>query len=162
MVLLSILALSASALAQPRDGRGLGRGQGKGPMGPGHGMMMMGRCVLNSPDIGLTGEQKDAIWDIREEARRNAGSRWSEMKALMDGFMEAFANPEVTDGQLKEAHDAVRAGHRAMGDHRFETLLKVRAVLTPGQLEKVPAIAEDCRWNMPGPRYRGRNRRGMR
>ncbi|NOZ02103.1 MAG: Spy/CpxP family protein refolding chaperone [Deltaproteobacteria bacterium] len=159
LAMVAVTAVSIVAFAQPY-GRGGGRekgpGFGPGGRGPGPGMMMMGRCLINSPDLDLTDEQRSAIRDIRETARKEMLAGRDEMKNLRDSFINAFADPNVPESRLKEISDSIHAKMSAFKDRRFADFMKVRAVLTPEQLGKVPGIVKECRSRRGG--FRGGRR----
>ena len=144
---IAVLAMAGAALAQPR-GQGRGKRFGKGTdRGHGMGMMMLGRCVLASPELGLTDEQSGTIRDIQKTAWSDMAGLKDEMKGLRDAFIEAFADPDISDTQLKQMSDSIHEHMRNLKDRRFGDFLKIRHVLTPEQLAKTPAIVKECRNN---------------
>jgi len=160
MTLAAVAALSATAMARPwgeGGGRGKGGGFGPGAKMAGHGMMMLGRCVMESADMDLTPDQKEAIRQIRDGAKDEMKAHFSEMKELKDSFLKAFADPGVTDDQLKDLSNAIHEHMAGLKDRRLGDFLKVRGILTPEQLTKIPGIVKDCR-----PGHRGRFRGGRR
>ncbi len=115
----------------------------------------MFRCLLESRDIGLSEDQRKAIEQILDQGREEGRRFREEARDLKEQFLKAFSDPKVTPDQLREVAQAMRKHREDMAAHRLEVMLKVRAVLAPEQLKKVPDAMDQC---MPG--FRGRHGRG--
>ncbi len=156
----AVMGLSSAAWAQPcpfgcpRVGPGMGPDAGEPGFGPGPGAMF--RCLLESPDLDLSTDQRKTIESILDTARDEGRRFREEARDLKDQFLKTFSDPKVTADQVRDMAGAMRKHHEDMANHRLEVLLKVRAVLTPDQLKKVPGAMDECR---PGPRHRHRGGR---
>lgn len=161
-VLAAVMGLSGAAWAQPcpfgcpRGGPGMGRWDDAGGPGFGPGPGAMFRCLLESRDLDLSPDQRKAVESILEQARDEGRRFREEARDLKDQFLKTFSDPKVTADQVRDMAGAMRKHREDMADHRLEVLLKVRAVLTPEQLKKVPDAMAECR---PGPRHRHRGGR---
>lgn len=142
----AFLLVSVGAFAQPWGGQGPRDCPRCGPGGgPGFGPFGMFRCVLDSPELALTGEQQKEINRIRDEARQEAWGFFNEMQALKDEFLQAFSDPATPKEKLREIGQKIRDRRQKAQEARLEALLKVRSVLTPEQIQKVPGLVEKCR-----------------
>ena len=162
LVAMIVVATAGTALAQPCPCGGPGPGWGGGAAGPGpgpgFGPRAMFRCILDAPDLGLTADQRKTIEGILEEAREQAQDVREQNQDLRDQFLKSFADPTVTAEQLRELAKNLRRQHEQMMDRHLEVSLKVRAVLTPEQLSRVPSIVEKCHPGPHGRPMKGRNR----
>lgn len=156
MVATSVLAgLASTAWAQPCPCGGPGPGMGSWDGGPGGGPGALFRCILDSRDVALSADQRQSIETILEQGREEGRRFRDEARDLKDQFLKTFADPKVTADQVREMAKATRQHREDIADHHLEVLLKVRAVLTPEQLKKVPDVMEGCR-----PRGHGRHGQG--
>lgn len=155
-VLAAVVGLSSAAWAQPCPCGfpGCGPGMGRWDEGPGfgHGPGAMFRCLVESRDVDLTADQRKAIESILDTARDEGRRFREEARDLNDQFLKTFSDPKVTADQVRDMAKAMRKHRDDRADHRLEVLLKVRAVLTPEQLKRVPDAMDECR---RGPRHRG-------
>lgn len=135
-----VLLLSTQGVAQPFGGPG-----------PGPGPRLL-RCIMWADEIGLSKEQRGAIEAIMAEAREEGLRLRQEGAEIRQAFLKAFSDPKVKPEQLRELEKVAREHREAVAKHRFETLMKVRSLLTPEQLKKVPEAAEKC---APHPGFRG-------
>lgn len=124
-------------------------------MGPRHdadgfggGVAAILRCILDSQDLNLSADQRDAIETILDEGRKEGRRLRQEKRESKEQFIKTFSDPKATDSRIRDIAKAMRKHREAMDDHRLEVLLKVRSVLTPDQLKNVPAAMDKCR---PGP-----------
>lgn len=157
------MGLPSTAWAQPCPYGCPWGGPGIGPSddgfagpGPGAGPGMMFRCILDSRDLGLTNDQRRDIEKVLDQGREEGRRFREEARDLKDQFLKTFADPKVTADQIRDMARAMRKHREDLADHRLEVLLKVRAILTPEQLKKVPDVMDGCR---PAPRHRHRGGR---
>lgn len=92
--------------------------------------------------LNLTAEQKQKIDQIRDE-QRNAMKATAEQMRNEQEKMRGMMQGDATDGQLREQHGKVHALRVAVGDAWFESILKIRAVLTPEQRKQMGVFQHD-------------------
>ena len=102
------------------------------------GMHLLGRCLLDSPEIGLSADQRKQIEAIRDE--EISKFRAERPKITPADLLRAFADPKVSKADLKKMHEAMHAERKALMDQKIEAMMRVRDVLTPEQLAKLPAV----------------------
>lgn len=163
MALVTCLALTTSAYAQPAGGAGGGQGMGPGMMG-GYGMGMMGGYGMGPGMMGgygmgpgmmggygmgpgmmggptqfipdLTNEQRNKIAEIQKEFRQK---QWALMEKMHE---DAQPDPLYRDGKLDEqaarkAYETTANLHKQMFENSLEAQKRIDALLTPQQREKL-------------------------
>jgi Spy/CpxP family protein refolding chaperone len=102
--------------------------------------------------LNLTGDQKAKMKALREEMRSLRKANREKMKALLDKskeeLLKAAPNKTVLYGIAKEMGDL----HKAMSEHMADHLLKVKAILSKEQFEKM--LSKDF--------MKGKREQGMR
>ena len=120
-------------------------GMGKGGMGMGMGMgmgkdggpaEMMARCMLDSPELNLTKDQRVQVLTIGDDLSQAMRMQAPKMHMLHGEFFKAFADPKMGADDLKKKAAAVHEGMAACMDMMFEGAMKVRGVLTADQMKK--------------------------
>ncbi|HOI09523.1 MAG TPA: Spy/CpxP family protein refolding chaperone [Myxococcota bacterium] len=158
---LTILVVAAAVVAfagtAEARGRGKGPGMGHGMRGDGPGMMLgLGPCVVDSPVLGLSDDQKAALKAIREAGRDQARAAMEARRALGKELRDLIADPAATEKQIRAKADGMRAQAQAKHDARLDQVLKARQVLTPEQLGRLPEARAACRGQRgDGPRGDG-------
>ncbi len=89
--------------------------------------------------LNLSAYQKDKIDKIHEEQRGKMKSAAEQLRAEHEKMREMMQG-DATDDQLREQHAKVAALRAAAGEARFETFLKIRAVLNRGQRKRMGAM----------------------
>lgn len=149
-----VVVMAVAGLAGNADARGRGKGPGMGHemgrMGPGM-LLGLGPCVVESPELGLSDDQKAALKKLREDGREPVEQAKVEKRKLAKELRDLVMDPKATDRQIRAKAAEMRDRAAAMHDARLDRLLQARQVLTAEQLLKVPAIRKECR----GPRDGG-------
>lgn len=142
------LVMATPALAR-RGGFGGPKMDGRGP---GLHLGLIGRCLLDAPELKLTREQRMEIHAVMDELRQDMLEQSSEIKAIHDEFIKAFADPGVSNDELKKKALAIHDRIRARIEAKWETAMKIRSILTPEQLKMVPSLKR-CQgfFGPPGP-----------
>lgn len=86
--------------------------------------------------LNLSADQKEKIDQIRNEHHEAIKASAEQLRAE-HGKMRDMMQDDATDAQLREQHDKVRALRTLVGDAWFESFLKIRAILTPGQRKRM-------------------------
>jgi periplasmic protein CpxP/Spy len=86
-------------------------------------------------ELNLTPEQQAQIKAIRDQERTASADLRQQMKAARDQLGTLMAG-NADDAQLRQQHGQVQQLMQQMGDRRFDTMLKIRAILTPEQRTK--------------------------
>ncbi len=126
-------------------GPGMGRGMGPGGYGAGTGMLGLNPCVVDSPELGLSDDQKAALEMLFEVGQNQAieavTARWQQDEELRALVVDPQATEEQIRTKASEKCERMQAGHEAWLDR----MLQARNVLTPEQLAKVPEVRNACR-----------------
>ncbi len=127
-----------------------GEGGHGGMMGPGAAIHHLGRCLLESPDLGLSKEQRVQVFSILDDLRTQAHQKKTDLRAGHQEFLKAFADPAVKNDELKKKAKDNQAQMTAEMDAGIDAALKIRALLTPDQLKKLPAACKPGFEHHPG------------
>lgn len=104
---------------------------GKGGM---HGMHK-GRPGQWMKDVKLTDDQRAKVEAIHKKTREDMASLRDAMRAKHDAVRDLMAG-DGTPEKLRTAHAEIQDLRRKIDDLHFESMLSVRAVLTPEQRKK--------------------------
>lgn len=113
-----------------------------------------GRGLGRLEQLDLSDEQKAEIKAIHEQAKADTEDLRGEMREAKEAMKNLFAN-DASENQLRRQHQAVQNLHQELGTERFETMLKVRRVLTPEQRARMVELRQQRHQNS-GDRQRGR------
>jgi periplasmic protein CpxP/Spy len=95
-------------------------------------------------ELNLTADQQAKIKAIREQEKSASTDQRKQMKAAFEQ-MRSLSAGNATDAQLRAKHQQVRQLRQQFEDRRFETMLKIRAVLTPEQRSKMAELKQKHR-----------------
>jgi periplasmic protein CpxP/Spy len=129
------------------------------PDGPAEGKMRRrGMGEQWGKELNLTTEQQAQIKTIRDQERTASEGLRQQMKTAREQLGTLMAG-NADDGQLRQQRQQVQQLAQQLGDRRFDTMLKIRSVLTPEQRTKA---AELMKQNRGKGRHGDRNQaRGM-
>lgn len=133
LVTLAVAALgTGAAMAEPRgDGAHGANGMGHEMHGKEGGERHQWLEKLN-----LSADQKKKIDQIRDEQREAIKASAEQLHAEHEKMRDMMKG-DATDAELREQHGKVMTLRTAMGDARFESFLKIRALLTSGQRKRM-------------------------
>lgn len=138
-----VLLFATMAFAQPKGGLcphcPMGGG-GHGPMHFGKGLKGIAWCVLNNPEIGLSEQQKKAIFSLRDNFFKEMSLHRQKIRALHKEFLETLADPKASAKDIKAKASAIEEERRVFTEKKVEMMLKVRDLLTSEQLSKIPNV----------------------
>ncbi len=103
-------------------------------------------------ELNLTTEQQAQIKTIRDQEKTASESLRQQMRTAREQLGTLMAG-NASDAQLRQQHDQVRQLGQQLGDRRFDTMLKIRNVLTPEQRTKAAELMKQ---------HKGRGRNGDR
>lgn len=86
--------------------------------------------------LNLSADQKTKIDQIRTEQHEAMKVPAEQLRAEHEKMKEMMKG-NATDAELREQHGKVHALRAAMGDARFESFLKIRALLSGGQRKRM-------------------------
>jgi periplasmic protein CpxP/Spy len=90
-------------------------------------------------ELNLTTEQQAQIKTIRDQEKTASESLRQQMKTAREQLGTLMAG-NASDAQLRQQHEQVRQLGQQLGDRRFDTMLKIRNVLTPEQRTKAAEL----------------------
>jgi periplasmic protein CpxP/Spy len=109
------------------------------PAGKMHRKDMGGMGAEWGKELNLTAEQQAQIKTIREQEKTASQSLRQQMQTARKQLGTLMAG-NASDAQLRQQHDQVRQLDQQLGDRRFDTMLKIRSVLTPEQRTKAAEL----------------------
>lgn len=132
-------------------GEGGPRGEGRrgGRRGDGPGWLR---------DLDLTEAQQTQLRAIKEKYQPQMEAKREEGKNAKEQMRQLMSNPNTSDDQLRSQHQKMQQLRQSGGDLKFESLLEMRAVLTPEQRQQMAEQMSERR----GRRGRGGDRGGAR
>jgi periplasmic protein CpxP/Spy len=112
-------------------------------------------------ELNLTTEQQAQIKTIRDEEKTASAGLHQQMKAAREQLGTLMAG-NADDAQLRQQHEQVQQLMQQMGDRRFDTMLKIRAILTPEQRTKAAELKKQHKGRWHGRHHGDRTQaRGM-
>ena len=113
-------------------------------------------------DLNLTEDQQTQLRAIKEKYQPQMEAKRSEGKAAREQMRQLMADPNTTDDQLRSQHQKMQQLRQSGGDLKFESLLEMRAVLTPEQRQQMVQRMSERRGRRGGPGggFREGRRRG--
>lgn len=109
--------------------------------------------------LNLSADQKAQIKQIRDQERSSSDGLRQQMKAAAEK-QKSLMTGNATDDQLRQQHREMQALRQQMGERRFDTMLKIRQVLTPEQRVKAAQLKQEHRGRGHGGRG-GKQSMGM-
>jgi periplasmic protein CpxP/Spy len=101
--------------------------------------------------LNLSADQKAQIKQIRDQEQSAAQSLRQQMKTAFEKQQSLMAG-NASDDQIRQQRREVQALRQQAEDRRFDTMLKIRQVLTPEQRTKAAQLMKEHR----GRRHGGR------
>ena len=105
--------------------------------------------------LNLSTEQQERIKAIREESKQSNSSLRQEMRQAREEMGKLMAS-DTNDDELKQQHEKIQTLKQQLGTQRFETMLKIRQVLTPEQRTEMAELKQQ-RWQNRRERMDSRN-----
>ena len=94
--------------------------------------------------LNLSADQKAQIKQIRDQERSSSEGLRQQMKAAAEK-QKSLMTGSATDDQLRQQHREVQALRQQVGERHFDTMLKIRQVLTPEQRTKAAQLMQEHR-----------------
>lgn len=110
--------------------------------------------------LNLSTDQKAQIKQIRDQQKTSSEGLRQQMKAAFDK-QESLMTGSASDDQLRQQHRDIQALRQQAEDRRFDTMLKIRQVLTPEQRTKAAQLMKDHHGRRHGGRDGDKEARGM-
>jgi periplasmic protein CpxP/Spy len=99
--------------------------------------------------LNLSADQKAKIKTIHDQEKSSSQSLRQQIKAAAEKEQSLMAGT-ASDDQLRQQHREMQTLHQQMETQRFETMLKIRAVLTPEQRTKAAQFQKEHRGHHRG------------
>jgi periplasmic protein CpxP/Spy len=106
-------------------------------------------------ELNLTTQQQAQIKTIRDQEKTASESLRQQMRTAREQLGTLMAG-NASDAQLRQQHDQVRQLAQQLGDRRFDTMLKIRSVLTPEQRTKAAELMKQHHGRRHGGRDQAR------
>jgi periplasmic protein CpxP/Spy len=94
--------------------------------------------------LNLSTDQKAQIKQIRDQERSASEGLRQQMKAAAEK-QKSLMTGNATDDQLRQQHREIQALRQQVSERRFDTMLKIRQVLTPEQRVKAAQLMQERR-----------------
>lgn len=108
--------------------------------------------------LDLTADQKKKLDAVREERKAAMKSTMEQARAEHEKLHQLMQG-DAPEADLRAQHDKVLEFHTAGGKERFESMLKIRAILTPDQRKKMgemgKSMREECMGGKDAPHKHG-------
>lgn len=90
--------------------------------------------------LNLSADQQAQIKSIREQAKTSNQGLRQQLKTAREQLKTLLASNDASDSALRQAHQQLQPLTQQMSDQRFDTMLKIRNVLTPAQRTKLAEL----------------------
>jgi periplasmic protein CpxP/Spy len=90
--------------------------------------------------LNLTADQQAQIKSIREQSKTSSQGLRQQFKTAREQLKTLLASNDSSDNAIRQAHQQVQTLGQQMGEQRFESMLKIRSVLTPEQRTKLAEL----------------------
>ena len=95
--------------------------------------------------LNLSTDQQAQIKSIMEQAKTSNQGLREQVKTARDQLKTLLSSGDASDDAIRQAHQQLQPLMQQMGDQRFDTMLKVRNVLTPAQRTKMAELYKQGR-----------------
>jgi len=130
------LILMAMTMAYAQD-------QGPGPWAPkGHPGQRM-EDIFNR--LNLTADQKKQLDANKEQHRAKMKSAHQGMKAAGEAIKEELMKPQLDMPKIMKIHERIKALQSQAEDDKLNSILAVRAILTPDQFSRFVSLMDKHR-----------------
>jgi protein CpxP len=138
--LLALGSLAGAAAAGPPSGAPRGTaGWHHGPPGP---PPMDGVLERHADELGLDADTRARIHTLAEHSREAAQPLDDQLRALHDEMHGLLEQESPSPGEVMQQADRIGAAETGLHKQRLQTMLEIRALLTPEQREKLVQIFE--------------------
>jgi periplasmic protein CpxP/Spy len=110
--------------------------------------------------LNLSADQKAQIKQIRDQEKSASQSLRQQMRTAFEK-QQSLMTGNASDDQLRQQHREAQALRQQAEDRRFDTMLKIRQVLTPEQRTKAAQLMKDHHGRRHGGRGGDKEARGM-
>ncbi|MGA7932025.1 MAG: Spy/CpxP family protein refolding chaperone [Kovacikia sp.] len=90
--------------------------------------------------LNLSADQQAQIESIKEQAKTSNQGLRQQLKTAREQLKTLLASNDASDSALRQAHQQLQPLTQQMSDQRFDTMLKIRNVLTPAQRTKLAEL----------------------
>jgi periplasmic protein CpxP/Spy len=90
--------------------------------------------------LNLSADQQAQIKSIREQSKTSNQGLRQQLKTAHDQLKTLLTSSDASDDAIRQAHQQVQTLGQQMGEQRFDTMLKIRNVLTPAQRTKLAEL----------------------
>lgn len=94
--------------------------------------------------LNLTSEQKQRMQAIRDQYKDQLSQRRQALRQAQQELMNLMAGT-APDSQIREKHRQVMALKQQMSELQFESMLAMRAILTPQQRQQLSQLMQERR-----------------
>jgi periplasmic protein CpxP/Spy len=95
--------------------------------------------------LNLSADQQSQIKSIKEQSKTASQGLREQMKTARTQYKTLLSSNDASGDQLRQAHQQVQTLGQQLGEQRFETMLKIRNVLTPEQRTKLTELRQQNR-----------------
>jgi periplasmic protein CpxP/Spy len=92
--------------------------------------------------LNLSADQKAQIKQIRDQEKSSSVALRQQMKAAFEK-QQSLMTGNASDDQIRQQHKEMQALRQQVEDRRFDSMLKIRQVLTPEQRVKAAQLMKD-------------------
>jgi periplasmic protein CpxP/Spy len=100
--------------------------------------------------LNLSADQETQIKSIMEQAKTSNQGLREQVKTAREQLKTVMASSDASDDAIRQAHQQVQTLGQQVGEQRFETMLKIRSVLTPAQRTKFAELRKQGRGHHKG------------
>lgn len=102
-------------------------------------------------ELNLTDAQKEQLKANKTKHREQRKAGFEKMRSYKETLKQELVKPDMDKKRIKEIQDQLKAAQAQIADDRLDSILEVRAILTPEQFTKFMTLMEQHR--MKGSRF---------
>jgi len=110
--------------------------------------------------LNLSADQQAQITSIKEQSKTASQGLRQQMKTARTQYKTLLSNNDASADQLRQSHQQVQTLGQQLGEQRFDTMLKIRNVLTPEQRTKLTELRQQNRQNHKNHHRQARSEKG--
>ena len=93
--------------------------------------------------LNLTPEQEKQLNEYKEQAKTDFKAATTQLRAKKDQLRDQLNAAQVDEAAVRQTADEIKALQNKMVDHRIDSLLRMKKVLTPEQFAKFQELMKE-------------------
>ena len=140
-ILILALSFSAAPAAQANDKSNVASDHSHFFRKRGEDMWKKIQEIYNQLD--LTEDQRKLLEDNKSQSREQMKTSFGKKRSLRESLRQELMKPNLDMNKINDLQSQLKTNHSEMTDHRLNSILEVRKILSPEQFAKFLSLLED-------------------